>query len=320
MTAWSQLAQQLPASTNMATAGAQRWVLQQFAAGNIAPLEWETVQTFWSGYKATFLVSNQPRLGDSGDSVLPIVSAETAQKMADFGGYYLTTALLHDAIAEQGYLISYVDDVYADVADLSAGQMVANSRRIDQLAPPPGTLWTVGKGWKPHAWYNNPKASGLRNGENTGINYGAHTTHPARQHGPWPSVSLPQQLRVWQPPGGRGELFHSLRHTDISQKSQHFVQPTAIVREPDGTTYKTDVAELAAGELWHLVSSAGPMLSMRIPIDALNGALEPGHNVPSGGGGRVTPVGTAGASSARSGAIVVVGALGLGALLWYALG
>lgn len=317
MTGWTELAAGLNPSANMAAREQQAWLVEQVRAGHSPPLEWFNVSTTWNGYVATFRVSNQVRVGDADDSVLPFVSAVTAQTLADDAGAVLSTPLLHDAIASQGYLISYVDDVYANVADLSARQMVDNSHAIDRKRPESG-LWTVGKGWKPHAWYNNPAAAGLRNGANTGINYGAHTRKPVGAGGanPWRSVSLPAELRVWQPPGGRGKKWHSLWHGDISQKAPHLVARQVLLITPTGQASNVDVEELAGdAELWRLVSASGPLDSMRIPIEAATGGTPPPRPPP---GGDVIPVGRPAGAGTGALALATFGAIGLGAFLWYA--
>lgn len=325
MTSWAELSAKLPGSANMADPKWQAWIVSKWANGDYPALEWFPVVTRHGDFKATFTVSTQLRLGDAYDSVLPIVSAVTAQTAADMShNAVLPTALLMDHIADQGELISYVDDVYADVADLSAAQMVENSRRIDTVRRGRGAevgLWTVGKTSVPHAWYNNPAAAGLRNGANTMINYGAHTTNAVGAAGgnPWRSVSLPSVLRVWQPPGGRGKLYHDLIHVDISQKAPNLVMRSVHVQGP-GVDEQMDIGVVAASaQLWPLVSSAGPMDSVRIPIEVVTGQAPPPP--PRGGGLPTTPVSNGGAS-ARGPSRAALGVVALGltaAVVWYAM-
>ena len=299
MASWASLSGELPASTNMATAAAQAWVLAQVAAGNHATVEWFPVEVHAGDMKGTFRVSNRIRIGDDSDSVLPITSADTAQRILDLFDAVAVTPKLYDHIANQGFLISYVSLPDRDVADLSAGQMVANSRAIDErLAPNEYGLYEVGKSSVVTSRYNDPGEpgatgpTGLRNGRDTMINYGAGLTGPAGagNRNPWPSVSLPTLLRVWQPPGGTGDLWHHLTHADISQKAPHLVHRSVSVFSPDFSG-EVDIEELAADPvLWPLVSSAGALRSMRIPIDGgAPSRSTPGGSTP-GGGGRKGPL------------------------------
>ncbi len=305
MPSWTELSAELPGTTNMWNAEAQAWVLAQFVASNTPGGDWFPVKVQHGDWIATFRVTNRARIGDEDDSVIPIVSADTAQRIADLYDAVLPTPKLYDHIADQGLLISYVSLPHRDVADISAEQMVANSRAIDEILDTNEYgLWEVGKSWVVHAWYNNPTAAGLRGGASTGINYGAGLVGPAGAGGanPWPSVSLPSDLRVWQPPGGRGNLWHDLRHVDISQKGPHLVHRSVQIQSPT-TTRTIDIEDLASdSELWPLVSSAGPLNSMRIPIDG--GSQAP--PTPSGGGkpGRETKAATA---KVVAGAVVLAG-------------
>ena len=300
MASWASLSGELPASTNMATPAAQAWVLAQVAAGNHPTIEWFPVEVYAGDLKATFRVSNRIRIGDDGDSVLPITSADTAQRILDLFDAVALTPKLYDHVANQGLLISYVELPHRDVADLSAGQMVQNSRAIDALlAPHEYGLYEVGKSSVVTSRYNDPGEpgatgpTGLRNGRDTMINYGAGLRGPAGpgNANPWPSVSLPTLLRVWQPPGGTGNLWHHLTHVDISQKGPHLLHRSVSVFSPDFSG-EMDIEELASDPvLWPLVSSAGALRSMRIPIDGSATPRPPtGGTTPSGGGRKGGPI------------------------------
>jgi hypothetical protein len=159
--------------------------------------------------------------------------------------------------------------------------MVANSKKVDQIiaARSPREVWAIGKQWGVTPNYNPANRHRLKNGANTGINYGAGTFAPAGPDAaqPWPSVSRPANLRVWQPPGGTGKLWHDLDHVDISQKAPTVVQRQFLLtNHQNGFQRWEDLEDTAGdGELYRLVSALGPLSSMRIPIE----------DAPRGGGG-----------------------------------
>lgn len=298
MPTFTELAAGIDPATNMATPKAQAWVLDQVRSGNHPELQWFNVARTVGEMTIFLVVSNRVRIGDESDSVIPLTSARTEQQIADHFSAYLATPTIFDAIADHADLVSYVSLQKRNVADLSFAQMVAGSREVDErYSGRPDGLREMAKSWMVSAWYNNPQASGLRAGANTGINYGAALRGPAgagNKH-PWPSVSLPGTLRVWQPPGGRGQLFHDLDHTDISQKAPHLVLGVATVKDGDGPPVSMLLEEVARHERYHvLVSSQGPLDSMRIPIA---GGSSPGGGG-GGPGGGVTPVGNKPKSSA----------------------
>jgi hypothetical protein len=318
MVAWSQLVQELGAPagpSEMATEARQRWIVDQVRKENYVA-DWRPITTRWGDWEAQIWVSTQPiRLGDETDSIIPIVSARTAQQIADALGGFVLTPRLYDALAVQGELIDYVRDHYHDVADISRAAMVSNSRKVDELIAargPSRELWAIGKQWVVTPNYNPANRHVLRNGANTGINYGAGTFAPAGPGGqqPWQSVSRPDLLRVWQPPGGTGKLWHDLDHVDISQKSPTVAQRRFLLtNRQTGFQNWEDLEDIAGdAELHRVVSALGPLSSLRIPIE----------DAPRGGGGTSpgphdpTPAGhkPAGSSWTRGavGAILVVAA------------
>jgi len=325
---WEQIAGELDPTANMFHQ--QGWIVDHVRRGNISPLEWYPVTIYDTRpqehagkevWKATFRVSNRVLLGDAAGGFLPICSARASQEIADLLGGYVCTATLLDHIAEQGALVDYVRDAYAKVGDLSAANMLANCARFSEVLRKMGRpigLWTGGKDWIPSRWYEDPKAAGLRNGINTGINYGAHTQAPVGPDGADParSISLPQLLRVWQPPGGRGKLWHDLDHVDVSQKSPHVLHRAVDISGP-GMSATVDAAELAADpQAWRLISHDGP-LTLRIPLDGRPNPKPP----PGGGGGVAASSGGAGGALATTLGAAGGAALGLGALLlWDRMG
>jgi len=324
---WASIAPSLGADSQRKMFDAQPWVLEQFRKGNHPPLEWWPVTVHdAAGNKATYRVTNPQRLGDSSDSVIPIVSAHTAEEIARWFRAFLPPATVLDHIAAEGELFDYVGQFYGRVADISAAQMVENSRKLDELiraTPREVGLYTGGKFYIPHPWYNDPKASGLRNGADTAINYAAHTKSRAGAGGkaPWPSESLPELLRVWQPPGGRGDLWHDLKHVDVSQKAPHLLHPVAEVTTADGERREWDVEELARHPTLHkLISKTGPIKTLRLPITGGGTSWTPPAGGSSTGGGLIPmPPPKAGDGGAIDvlGASAGAAALGLGVLYWW---
>lgn len=317
---WSALTPALPPAANMAKQRWQDWILDQLGRGNHPPLEWFEVavrsEVDGRDVTAVFRISNRVRLGNAEDSVLPITSGTTAQDIADYFEAVVPTALLYDHIATQGDLISYVDLPARDVANLTAAQMVANSRAIDARRKPGVRLYEAGKSTIADSRYNDPGPpgrtgpTGLRNGRDTMVNYGAGLKGPAGPGGknPWRSVSLPGELRVWQPKGGTGKFWHTLRHVDISQKAPHIVsRQVAVYGGKHSGAW--DIEDLAAHRvMWKLVSDSGPITSMRIG----GSGSTPGG---AGAGGGPVPGPAAGGGSGRLlAAVLLAGAIAIYAL------
>jgi hypothetical protein len=199
------------------------------------------------------------RLGEAGDSIVPMVTAQTAQAIADLLDARLPTAKLMDDVAARAKCFMEFADLMGDPDDMSTARMVDQSHRIDadrsgcsaaELVSCPGKQWVVSP-----KLYAHP--STLKWGKNTAANYGAFTMAPAGDENkrPWYAQTT-QQLRVWQPVG----LAHNIGHTDYSQVAPQLISKWC---EVDG---KRELIDAIAEHAWfaHLVSATGP-LAMRYP-------------------------------------------------------
>lgn len=302
MASWTELATELgPPPTaaaarafEMARPDVQAWIVEQIAEGHHPPLEWSTIRTRVGDLVATFRVTSQPvRLGSAADSVVPIVSARTAQAIAGHLDAVVVTPKIFDVMARQGTIVDYVNDTPGDVADISRAQMVANSRRFDELVAAQSAAaapFVWGKQWPNYVWYNDPVAAGLTGGANTSINYGA----------PVEGVTTPYRsqtysdLWVWQPPGGRGELWHDFDHVDISQKGPYLVHRDVELTRVDDLDQAHDswtediAAVLADPEMYKLAANHGPIHSAWIPVP--DGG-DPPRPPPGNGGPSPSPPG-----------------------------
>jgi len=273
---WQQLKSILPPD-----AGPEREVaiVDMVRAGFYVEPVWLPVVVTDGSLKLTFHVMAEPlRLGDETDSVYPMVSAATAQAIADLLGARLPTSKMLDAVAEQADCFLDFGRLMADVADMTTDAMERQSRRIDQLAAdcPAGKLRsTPGKQWVVSSRLSFPDQ--FKWGKRTACNYGGWTKLPAGQHSkrPWPALTAPS-LRIWQPMG----FTHNDSHTDYSQLAPQLVSKLVTVKSPSLGTVKRPIDEVAINPLTaHLVSAEGPV-PMRMPWLAACQSLAEGGQCP----------------------------------------
>jgi len=256
MASWADIAASFPAG-----AGPQREaaIVEAVRAGHFVEPTWAQASVTEGDITITFEVMTQPlRIGDESDSVIPMVTAATAQTIADLLDARLPTSKLMDATADSSDCFIDFAGLIGDPADMSTARMVAQSRTIDSFLQTCGAghlVAPIGKQWIPSARLSHPEQF-PKTGKATACNYGGYTSAPAgpgnRQ--PWPAVSS-GNFRVWQPMG----FAHDVAHTDYSQLAPQLVGNRVRVKSPAGEVdYPID--EVATNQdLAHLISVEGPI-------------------------------------------------------------
>ena len=206
------------------------------------------------------------RIGKPGDSVRVNVTHATTQAIADLLGVRVLTSKLVDDI--DGQADRFVEPLLkANSTKVAA--MVEHSEALDAKIGnrAPGELvGGIGKVWINHPRMMNPTIE--KYGKDTAINYGWSSRHPVKPGAkrPWQSASRPNQLAVWQQPGGAhnaGIADVTRGHVDRSQFAR-FGRPLLTVSEAGISLPMAIDAVALDPRLSRLVSVDGPVL-MRHP-------------------------------------------------------
>jgi hypothetical protein len=267
---WSELAQSFPAEAGPAR---ERAIVEAVRAGYYITPQWAVRELARGPLVMTFLVATEPlRLGEPGDSVIPMVTAATAQTIADLLDARLPTPQLLDTAAATANCWIDFADLMGDVADTSTAAMERQSAKLDAAGCSDGDLVaSTGKQWVISPGLLNPTA--LDYGKEAACNYGGHTRSPVGKDGkrPWPAQTV--DLRVWQPPGFR----HNCAHTDYSQLAPQLIGKLVQLSTPAGTSQLL-IDEVAINPTTAaLVSNEGPT-PMHYPFLPVCSSLAEGGN------------------------------------------
>lgn len=247
-------------SSALSVAKLQGRILDEVKRGNFLPLSWADVPIAVPGLGVArvLVLADALRIGTPDDNVRINVSARTAQKIADWLGFCLTTPKVDDAawhFADRQIEPVFVQDAKQQER-LDVEAMELHSKKIDERAAGMGEgalLRGVGKAWGASKFLTAQKA----------MNYGYPTTAPIGPGGkrPWSAVTK-LGARVHQAPG----YAHNYDHAGASQTMVGmFPLVHVTLDDAPGAELELSAVEVAAHKkLWPLLSHEGP-LSLHSP-------------------------------------------------------
>jgi hypothetical protein len=241
----------------------EQLVIEAVKGGGTLPIEWLPIQLSAPGHTGTLYVSSDTlRFGEDGpnadatdwDWIRIALTATAAQQVADLLGVLLPTDRIADLVFAQADVV-LTPHTQQVVTATTAAMLVHHAAIEAERKGRTGLLATVGKEWilgnelYPAGHPVHPL------GPTGAINYGWHTTGPARpQTGPFQGRG---GFVLWQQRGFR----HDRAHVDYSQWVPRLVHPRMIV---DGAEQGTADAMVDAA-LAPLLSYDGALKGTRYP-------------------------------------------------------
>jgi hypothetical protein len=262
-------------------------VLDAVENGVALPIEWLPLQLEAPGHQGVLFVSSDTlRFGEAGPNADPTdwdwvriaLTATSAQQVADLLGVLLPTDRIADLVFGQADVV--LTPHTQQVVTATTAAMLQHHAAIEaERNGRTGLLATVGKEWILGSELYPAGHPAHPLGPTGAINYGWHTTGPARPgQGPFQGRG---GFVLWQTRGFR----HDRAHVDYSQWVPRLVHPRMIV---DGAELATADVMMDA-RLAPLVSYDGPLPGTRYPGVAPVDAVVTQPPLPLPGGSEAEP-------------------------------